>query len=285
MARRFHGICISTAEHSIAEYAAMAGEVRDGGELFRAIDVDAIRKGKATIFDLAPQDLDQRATLQDLRKATAECHGTALTPYIQYLMRMGRIVVKNRALALIKEFVDHMPQAAHDGVICQMATHFGLLYAGGILAIESGVLPWTRDHLQTALRRGFNDAVAGSRPVDLLATGLDILRAKLSVEIVVRNPDSTFGVNDHAGYWRRIGGEKTYVVHARQFREWFATVGQCNLVRRSLAAKSVSHRWPDQSLVRCVEFSDPFPEANPTPGRPGLRMLKTGRRYTRLVRR
>ena len=136
-ARRFHGICISTAEHTIAEYATMAGEVRDEGELFRAIDVNAIRKGKATIFDLAPPNLDQRAALQELRRAMAECHGTAWTPYIEYLIEMGPHDVKRRTLALIKEFVDHMPEAAHDGVISQMATHVGLLYAGAIFAIES----------------------------------------------------------------------------------------------------------------------------------------------------
>jgi uncharacterized protein (DUF927 family) len=88
-ARRFHGICIATAEHSIAEYAEMAGEVRDDGELFRAIDVRAIRKGATTIFDLAPLGLDPRVELQELRKAIAECHGTALAPYVEYLMQLG----------------------------------------------------------------------------------------------------------------------------------------------------------------------------------------------------
>jgi hypothetical protein len=37
---------------------------------------------------------------------------------------------------LIKEFVDRMPEAARNGVIKQMAMHFGLLYAGAIFAIE-----------------------------------------------------------------------------------------------------------------------------------------------------
>jgi len=268
-AKRFRGICISTAEHSIAEYAAMAGEVRDDGELFRAIDVSAIREGKATIFDLAPQNLDQRAALQELRKAIAECHGTALTPYIEYLMRMGPADVKSRTLGLIKEFFDHMPEAAYDGVIGQMATNFGLLYAGAIFAIESGVLPWTKGHLQRALTRGFNDAVEGSRTADPLAMGLDILKANLSDEIVVRTQGSTFGVEDHAGYWTRIGGKKTFVVHARQFRGWFASIAQCNMVLDALAAKDVSHRWPDRSLVRCFEFSDPFPETNRTAVRKG----------------
>ena len=157
-----------------------------------------------------------------------------------------------------------MPEAAHDGVIRQMAMHFGLLYAGSIFAIESGVLPWTTAHVRRALTRAFHDAVEASKPVDPLAMELDILRANLSDKVVERKPGSTFGVNDHAGYWTRIGGKKVFVVHARQFRAWFASERQYNLVVGSLAAKSVSHRWPDGSNVRCVEFFDPFPETNPT---------------------
>src|SRR5260370_9675677 len=124
----------------------MAGEVRDDGELFRAIDVSAIGKGTTTMFDLAQPNLDQRAELQELRQAMFECHGTAWTLYIEYLMQMGPIDVKRRTLALIKDFVDHMPEAAHDGVIRQMAIHFGLLYAGSIVGIESGVLPLPTNH-------------------------------------------------------------------------------------------------------------------------------------------
>ena len=261
LARRFNGICISTAEHSIAEYAALAGEVRDEGELFRAIDVKAIRKCKATIFDLAPPNLDPLAALQELRKAMVECHGTAWTPYIEYLIEMGPGEVKRRTLALIKEFVDHMPEAAHDGVINQMAKHFGLLYAGAILAIESGVLPWTRAHVRRALTRAFRDAVEASEPVDPLAMGLDILKANLADKVVERKPSSRFGVRDHAGYWTRIGGKKVFVVHARQFRRWFASVSQFDLVLDSLAAKSASPRWPDGSNARCFIFADPFPTA------------------------
>ena len=46
---------------------------------------------------------------------------------------MGLIDVKRRTLAVMQEFVDHMPEAAHDGVIRQIAMQFGLLYAGSHL--------------------------------------------------------------------------------------------------------------------------------------------------------
>jgi hypothetical protein len=89
--------------------------------------------------------------------------------------------------------------------------------------------------------------------------GLEILRANLRDKVVERRPGSTFGVNDHAGYWTRIGGQRVFVVHARQFRAWFASENQFNLVLSSLAAKRASPRWPDGSAVRSFEFSNPSP--------------------------
>jgi hypothetical protein len=275
-ARRFFGICVSTAEHSVKEYATMAGEVRDAGELFRAMDVSAVREGSATIFDLGPQSLDQRAELEGMREATAECHGTAWTPYINYLIEMGTVEVERRTRALMKEFVDHMPETAHDGVIRQIAMHFGLLYAGAIFAIESGIFPWTRRHVQSALTRAFRDAVEASKPVDLLAAGLDLLRLKMRDEVVERKASSAFGVENHAGYWERIGGKKVFVVHETQFRAWFANRLSFSLVQGSLATKKVSRRWPNGSNVRCVEFVDPFPETNPTVAGTRSRKFKGG---------
>ena len=220
---------------------------------------------------------DPRAELKELRTAMAECRGTAWEPYIEYLMQMGLIDGERRTLAVMQEFVDHMPEAAHDSVIRQIAMQFGLLYAGSIFGIESGVLPWTKNHVRKALTRAFRDAVEASKPVDPLATGLEILKANLSDKVVERTPGSTFDVKDHAGYWMRVGVKKLFVVHARQFRAWFANERQCNLVLGSLAARSVSAPRPDGSLVRCFEFFDPFPETNWAVARTGLRRPKAGK--------
>ena len=103
------------------------------------------------------------------------------------------------------------------------------------------------------------------------------MKAKLCDEVVERKPGSAFGVKDHAGYWTRVARKKVFVVHARQFRAWFANERQCNLVLGSLAAKSVSHRWPDGSLVRCFEFSDPLPETNRAVARKKLHRFKAGK--------
>jgi hypothetical protein len=290
-ARRFHGIMIATAEHSIADYARLAHEVRDDGELFRAIDVAAVRESMTTIFDLAPDTLDQPQRLQQLRNDLKAHHGTACVPYIKHLIRMGQGEVKRRVDELIQEFVSHMPAAAHHNVAGAMAKNFGLLYAGAILGIESGVLPWTRVHAGLTLKRGFDDALEHSKPIDALALGLEILKKNLREKIVERKPGATFGVENHPGYWQHIGFERIVVVHARQFGAWFPGIPARNLVLEWLARerhlrqshreniggvvtsedlKGVSRRWPDGSLVRSFEFSDPFPDTSLTvAGKPG----------------
>lgn len=282
-ARHFRGICIATAEHSLSWYAEAAGEVRDGGELFRAIDVSAVRDVGKTILDRAPADIDQQKRLQELRNALKRCHGVAGTSYIEHLISMGPVEVKRRVGELIADFVGRMPVAAHDPIAGQMAMNYGLLYAGATLAIEARILPWSLTHLKQTLALGFGDAFEYSRPVDLLRLGLEILKSKLRDEIVERTERSDFGVKDHSGFWRRDEAEKIIVVHARRFRSWFSGEKQYRRVVEWLysegwakASADARHRaptdrdlggstlrWPDGKVVRSIAFRDPF--ANETP--------------------
>jgi hypothetical protein len=280
----FYGICIVTAEHSVAGYAEKAGEARDGGEFFRAIDVVAARDGEMTIFDLASETADQRQFLQSLHDDLEFLHGTAAAPYIKSLLKTGPSKINARVKALITEFVGHMPSAPHDGVAGQLAKHFGLLYAGGVLGIEFGILPWSKTHLQGALKRAFEDALEYCKVVDPLVIGLKILEAQLRENIFERKLGSKFGSNAHAGYWTIIGGRKSIVVHARQFGAWFSSNAQRDLVLHWLARNrlltraaesnggllspaeltGVLRRWPDKKLVRSFEFTNPFSSANTT---------------------
>jgi hypothetical protein len=67
--------------------------------------------------------------------------------------------------------------------------------------------------------------------------------------------------------------KKSALVHARQFRAWFANAHHFNAVICSRGAKRVSPRWPDGSPVRCVEFANPFAETTQAVAHKGLRML------------
>jgi len=274
----FHGICISTAEHSVAEYAAWADQSRDAGELFRAMDVMAVREEKATVLDLAPDTLDQRACLTQLHNDLKVCYGVAFEPYVEFLRTLDAAgKLQSRVKALIAAFVAKMPGAQSDGIAQQIATNFGALYAGALLGIEAGVLPWTREHVQQTHRTAFVEAFERCQIGDPLKMGLDNLKTNLRDKIVELKPGSTFGTKDHAGYWELDGGEKIVVVHARQFRSWFGGDGQFRLVLEWLCRQGylkhakgatkgilvgedfdgVTLRWPRGIMVRSFSFADP----------------------------
>jgi hypothetical protein len=279
-AKEFRGICIVSAEHSVAWYAEQAEDARDGGELFRAIDLPAVRGGHDTVLDLAPEDLNQNDCLDKLRVDLKVVHGAPLRPYIEHLIALGPIPLNKRVRILVKTFVKAMPAAAHDKVARQIAKHIGVLYAGAILGIEAGILPWTPEHVRRTHRTAFNDAFEACKIADPLEMALKILKTNVRDKIVERTPDSTFGSKDHAGYWEVEGGEKIIVVHARQFRSWFAGGGRFRLVLEWLGKQGhlkhakgatngtligedfdgVTLRWPRSKMVRSFSFSDPFAE-------------------------
>jgi hypothetical protein len=278
-AKRFWGICMVSAEHSVAWYAEQAGDARDGGELFRAIDVPAVREGKETVLDLAPDDLNQDDCLDKLRDDLRSMHGAPLKPYIEFLIALGPQKLNTRLRTLIRRFVEAMPAAAHDKVARQIAKHVGVLYAGAILGIEAGVLPWSAEHALRTHQTAFDDAFAETKIVDPLIRALDILKTNLRDKIVERTPDSTFGAKEHAGYWEIVGGEKIVVVHARQFRSWFGGDAQFRIVLEWLCKQGhlkhskgtngilaggdldgVTLRWPRSVIVRSFSFADPFAE-------------------------
>jgi putative DNA primase/helicase len=276
---RFRGICISTAEHSVLDYAALAGETRDHGELFRGIDVSAVRKGHQTILDRAPKTLAQRKILEALRLACGECHGTAFDPYLEYLIDTGAVGLKHRVVTLTKEFLDHVRASGLDGVQQQIAKNFALIYAGGALGIEAGVLPWERPQLLASITLSLADALTLQTTADPLKQGLDILRKALRERIVDRTSSSNFGRAMHAGYRDRSGGSISIVVHTPAFGSWFTNKAERNAVLGWLATKGllkrssagagapltpkdlhgVGRRWPDGTYVKSFEFADPFP--------------------------
>ena len=75
----------STAEHSFDDYAELAGEARDEGELARCIEIPAVRNARATVIDrflasVPPEGRKNwaRAILKRLRNACKRHHGVAL---------------------------------------------------------------------------------------------------------------------------------------------------------------------------------------------------------------
>jgi hypothetical protein len=162
----WRGIFLPTSEHPFSTLADMAGETRDAGEPARCTDVPATSRGQATVFDrrpksVEPEDFDAwaRAQLVALRAACEEHHGVAIAPYLEHLIGLGagaEAVVRS----FMAEFKGALGMHLTDGALQHAAANLALVYAGGRIAIDAGILPWKPKRLLRAIIACFRDALA-----------------------------------------------------------------------------------------------------------------------------
>jgi hypothetical protein len=282
----WQGIFVSTSEYSFNDYAAFSGETRGSGELARCLDVAAVGKGHTTIFDSYPKDVEAkrrkrwaRTQLTELRQNCARLHGTALQPYVVHLIafsdQLRKKVEKHCAVFMIAVRAMRL-----DGALEHAGRNFALIYAGGCMAIEAKILPWTEARLFRAVDACFHAAVEDIRGhTNSLGRARTILKKKLkSDEIVQAQPGKTVTPERCAGYWQEEGGIRSYTVHAKAFRSWFASRAQAVAVLRWLYDQGDligekgkikpsprttqwaerSCRWPGDKVVKSIRFRDPF---------------------------
>jgi putative DNA primase/helicase len=185
----FRLIYAASSEHSTSEYAAMAGEKRDDGELVRLVDFPAIVPTTNSIFALLPKGKSAEEATSDLRTAYRECSGTPFPPYLRYLTQFTKAELEAKARSVIKEFLAHVQAEITDGVTRHLALLFAALYLGARMADEAEVWRWGKADLLRALAYCFRDARSAMRPLDSLAGALEMLRSRLlSSDVVERSP-------------------------------------------------------------------------------------------------
>jgi hypothetical protein len=250
------------------------------------LDIPAKLRGASTIFDLAPGELERRQTkrwarrqLIELRRACERNHGHAIEPYIQYLIK-NMPTLKQTVLKRIAKFKEVVGSSKLDGALEHAATNFGLIYAGGSLAIEAKLLPWDRKRLLTAVVTCFEAAIEDVRGHEYaLPSARALLEKKLKREdIREAGPEADFGPQDHAAFFRRVEGAVTYTIQAKLLRKWIPRSVQLNVLLRWLQDEGhlqigekrtarpqvgsewaeQTPRWPNGQNARAFVFRDPF---------------------------
>jgi putative DNA primase/helicase len=278
-------IFFSTAEHSFDDYATVAGETRDEGEYARCIDVPVNRPDRHSIINRFPAKLPKEKRRRwaedriiELRKACEANHGTAFRRYINYL-----IASRDRLEAGIEEFMREMDQFEQRSVVKGALEHarqnIGLLYAGGRLAIDAGVVPWKPEQLLQAVATCWRRALdLHGKKKDALTQAKRALRANLKPEKVKkRGPSASFSPEEADGYYVTKGGVRIYTVHAAAMRKWLGTdpkqfdrlldwldAERFLIPRQSATGMAGSDwaiqtpKWPNGKSVRSIVFRDPF---------------------------
>ena len=284
-------ISCSTAEHSIDYYAWLAGETRDEGELARCTEIPAVRNNCKTVIDRWPETVPvnqrtawARKLLKQLRKACKRYHNVALEPFVWFLMedwkRAERLVTM-----YMQKFMDGLDTESMSGAMEHAAENFSLILAGGVLAVDAGVLPYRKADLLRAVTRCFLSAISiTAEERDPLAGAKAILRRRLKGDRVFRRRSSngSFDARRFDGYVFKDGERWKYVIRASSLREWFKTEPRaykpvidwleekgCLLARQSRSTEIVERPtdwaertlvWPDQqsTATRSVVFYEPF---------------------------
>lgn len=286
----YRGIAIYTAEFSFEDYAAQSGEERSPGEYARAFDIPAARPGHSTIFDRYPRKVPRskrkewvHAEVIKLRRACEQQHGAAIGPYIKFLIALGD-KLPGRVSALSAEFIAHIRPMKLDPPLEHAAKNFALVYAGGCLGIDAGILPWSRKHTLADVLTCFKAGLAVIRGQENV---LDIAKRRLSEHLAAKDvirfrPSAKFGPGDYPGYYEVDGTNRKYTIHAAKFRTWFDSPVQCaaivhwlsdeghlitgsRVARRSPSSTEWAERmprWPDGNAQRSFTFRDPF-KTNP----------------------
>ena len=184
--RGWRSIALTSSEKSIRDLAQAVKLQRQHGEALRLIDVPAVGDGQDHIFDRHPKEATgilfeawKKTMFARLADACEQNHGAAWRKYIESL-----IAEREGLKEYIEKKISFFEQAAcdeYDGDIARdVARKFGVIYAGGMLGIRCGLLPWERKHVTAAVKKAYRRA-RDLLPDDgvSLRLGIAALKAKL----------------------------------------------------------------------------------------------------------
>ena len=252
-ASAYHGTIFgSTGEHSFDYDAKLAGVVRDDGELA------AVRNGRPTVIDRFPESLLPerreawaRSTLKRVRHGCKRHHGVALRPFVEYLMsdpqRVERCV--KDYMAEFMERIDTRPMTPAQE---HAAENFALIYAGGCLAIDAGILPYLKKDVMRAITRCCRDALKiACEDNDPLLRARRILRWWLESDRIfeMKSPNDRFDEFRFGGYVIKDGQRSKYVIRAASLRRWFETDPAALVVKISSVLKVLQNRLRREAVM------------------------------------
>jgi hypothetical protein len=272
-------IVVTSFERSVHDLARSLRRERQRGEALRLIDVPATFDGRGHVFDRMPRDVvdvDATAwrgrTFEALAKAVEQNRGTALRQYIESIIAR-RASLEEDVRKSIGDFVKQACDAADGDVARDVGRKFGLIYAGGVLGIQCGLLPWKEATLRAAVTKSF----IGARdllpdPGVLLRQGRAALKALRGRLPTVTADDTEVNYKRLEGFKQPEGDRNRYVIKTEDYNNTFTNHEQQELVtrwlietRRITLAKPKTggtsdpkpkeqNRWPDGLRRRSIEI-------------------------------
>lgn len=154
---------LSSSPRPMDELARAEKSIRSPGEKLRFIDLLLPPAEEGGIIDCAPQGVDvlefSRATVDEMEKGFLRHYGHVMPAWINLLLSEDYSL---RLIELQDRFVRHMA-AGELGWDIRHARKFGALYAVGKLAVDKGLLPWSKAWPQKAVSSCYTNAIRATQ--------------------------------------------------------------------------------------------------------------------------
>lgn len=151
--KRWSVLVLSTGEQSLAEHADQAGISRLSGEEVRLIDIPADPGCKLGIYEKLVSGFTDPAKLSEAISSGSQTHyGTPIRVFLKKLIKKyDSDGLRVRIDGLVEKFVARHVKEDAPASDRRFAKRFGLVYAGGILAVKLGVLPWKANKVRRSV--------------------------------------------------------------------------------------------------------------------------------------
>jgi putative DNA primase/helicase len=176
------------------------------------------------------------------------------------------------------EFLEFLDMDLKEGALQHAARNFALVYAGGRLAIEAGLLPWREERLRSAIKTCFKAGLRSiTKPENVTSKARRILRAMLKEKEFPTYRQGRGAPDPKAdGFKVREDGTHVYKIRSQFFVRQFPSkahavaaltwLDQKGALRKASPARDVqsyewavtSPRWPEARKFKAVVFVDPF---------------------------
>jgi hypothetical protein len=248
MQEHWRSIVLTSYEKSIRDLARAAKLERQHGEAVRLIDVPAIFDGLDHVFDRLPTNLAtgnfqvwKKDTFKAIANASEHNHGEAFKHYIESLIA-DYSSVDEYVEARIGHFVKKVCDDFDGDVARDVAEKFGLIYAGGRLAIRCGLLPWDRGVLLDAIAKCYKGALELLPDEGVtLRHGIAALRTQLgklpALNSGSKQKNMKLNFKELDGYRQRQESVRRYLIKREVFNSVFASTKEKTLVMEWLVQK------------------------------------------------
>ncbi len=152
---RWKLLLLSTGEISLADKMAEAGKHPHAGMETRLVDIPE-NANHGLFSELHSFEGGAELSIH-LKTASKQFYGTAIREFLKHLTAEDMQELEKRLQKLRDDFVHNACPESANGQVRRVASRFGLLYIGGILACEYGILPFDKREIATGLYECFND--------------------------------------------------------------------------------------------------------------------------------